>query len=488
MVDAFAAWDASTNAIINLTEWNGLLATGLMKPLAYIVRKTGSYYEAINGATGAVDYGGDTDEGGTSGVAAHSVATAAITAAAGGHVHIKGADYSLTDEIVVGQSGTLITMDGLDTKLTQTVANKAIFSITTKTNVRISNGYLYGTGAGTGSGIYATTTCTDLTIDHMICENWGYHGIHVINSDYALLFANKSVSNIRSGVLLDTVDYSRVLGNKILTNTRHGLEMDDCNYNLVSQNHIIGNDSGNLATYDGVNMSRSAGDCDFNRIVNNVLDNNDRYEINVVGANCVSNTIKENTFNPSGDHEQIINDVGTTTIFKVHPLSFVAGGDVDGTPRWNEFIPTTASAKGWQVNDAADFATALGQLPLDLSEIVKIKIWAVALGAPINAGGQMHLDINMNAGASNLAYTTEAVALTSFDGEEADYVANDAVSWYVEIGDDADIGSMVGGMTFEQADSLLRHLLYCGQRYNGRRRHKCYYEVDVQQPLWYSVA
>ena len=144
-----------------------------------------------------------------------------------------------------------------------------------------------------------------------------------------------------------------------------------------------------------------------------------------------------------------MNDVGTGTKLATKTFSFIAGGDVDGTALWANYVSATASAKGWEVDDAADWAEALGQLPLELQQIVRFKIWAVALGAPIGGGGQMHLEINMNAGASNLAYTTEPVALANFDGEEADYVATDVVHWVVDSGDDADIGSMVGGMSIE---------------------------------------
>jgi parallel beta-helix repeat protein len=446
----FQAWDATSHAIVRLEDdWNNLLVHGLMKSPAFIVRKTGSYYEAINGVTGVVSYGGANDAGGTTGTVAHSVITAAITGAAGGHVHIKGSDYTLTGDIVVGQSGTVVTGDGVDTKLTQSIADMNVFSITTKTDVTLADMYLYGTGADTGCGVDATTTATDLTLLRLKVANHGGHGVQVINSDYPKILGCTIISNILSGLVFDTVDYGKILGCKINTNTQNGIIIGDSSYNLVSGNHIIGNDSADSATYDGVRLLHSAATADYNRITNNVLDNNDKYEINILTSSCTGNVLKFNTFNPAGDHVKIVNDGGTDTVFATVPLSFVAGGDVDGTARWNEFVPTTASAKGWQVNDAADFATATGQLPLDLNEIVRFKIWAVALGVPINAGGQMHLEINMNAGASNLAYTTEPVALANFDGQEADYVNGDVVSWYIDSGDDADIGSMVGGMSVE---------------------------------------
>jgi len=41
------------------------------------------------------------------------------------------------------------------------------------------------------------------------------------------------------------------------------------------------------------------------------------------------------------------------------------------------------------------------------------------------------------------------VALANFDSVTTDYVANDVVHWSCDSGDDADIGSMVGGMSIE---------------------------------------
>lgn len=446
----FQKWDGASHPVIKrVDDWNNLLDHGLIKPAAFTVWKNGSYYEAVNGSTGKVTYGGAGNAGGTSGTAPHSVITAVITGAAGGRVHLKGADYALTDEIVVGQSSTWVTGDGLDTKLTQATADKDCFTIATKTNVRLSNMYLYGTGADTGKGIDATTTCTGLKIINCKIENWGTIGVEVDNSDYIILFDNIITGNITDGVDLDTCDYARVLANDISINTGHGLSMDDCSHAQVLGNIINGNDLADAATYDGIFLKHSGATCDYNIIENNTLLGNDRYEVNISTATCIGNSVKNNSLDAAADHEKIISDIGTKTEFNVHPLSFVAGGDLDGTSLWANFISATASAKGWKIDDAADFATALGQLPSAVHEIVRFKIWGVALGAPIGGGGQMHLEINMNAGASNLAYTTEPVALADFDGEEADYVNGDVVSWYVDSGDDADIGSMVGGMSVE---------------------------------------
>ena len=308
---------ATTNPVITTAQYNKLLAQ-LETTASYIVRKNGAYYEALKGGTSSnalnVIYGGSGNNGATDGSVFEEVFNAAEVAAAGDHIHIKGGAYSATDECVITNANTIVTGEGKATKITQTTANKACFSVTTKANVIISNMWLYGTGAGTGSGVYATTTCTDLQLDHLICENWGYYGVHVINCSYIKLLNNQFISNIYNGVLLDTVNYGRILNNKINTNIRHGIALDDCNYNLISHNDIIGNDSADSNTYDGVNLSRSAGDCDHNRIVNNVINGNDRYEVNVVDVNCEDNTVAPNTFDSTGDHTGILNDVGTNTV------------------------------------------------------------------------------------------------------------------------------------------------------------------------------
>jgi parallel beta-helix repeat protein len=160
------------------------------------------------------------NNGSTDGTDCEAVIEAAITAAAGGHIHICGGDYSIEDEIDIGQNNTWISGDGVDTKLTQATADKHGFKITTKASVILSDMYLYGTGADTGSGIYGTTSCTYLTLYRMRSDNWGYHGLHVISSNYPRIYDSQFVLNIRNGILLDTVDSGQIRGNIITTNQR----------------------------------------------------------------------------------------------------------------------------------------------------------------------------------------------------------------------------------------------------------------------------
>ncbi len=124
----------------------------------------------------------------------------------------------------------------------------------------------------------------------------------------------------------------------------------------------------------------------------------------------------------------IIDGAGGTVRLPSKAFQFIQG---------TTFISADGSAKGWEINAEADMAVALGQLPLKVQQVVRLKIWAVALGAPAGAGGQMHLDILFNAGGSLEAYNLAANSwtLANFDGEEADYVNTDVIHWVVEDGD-----------------------------------------------------
>ena len=130
------------------------------------------------------------------------------------------------------------------------------------------------------------------------------------------------------------------------------------------------------------------------------------------------------------------------------------GGDTDLPSKTFQFIQGTTfisadgSAKGWEIDAEADMSIALGQLPSGVQQVVRIKIWAVALGAP-GAGGQMLLDIVIQAGADDLVYTTENINLPAFESVTTDYVANDVVHWSVDVTDDADIGDLAAGMSLE---------------------------------------
>ena len=300
-----------------------------------------------------------------------------------------------------------------------------------------------------GDGLYCDAGTYNVISGNTIFGSNG-DGIYLTTqANYNTITGNTITGSAGSGIQTINCLVNTIVGNTFSFNVQHGIEIDCSVANqgygtVITGNICEGNGTGGGVAYDGINLD---GYCHETLISNNQCNDNDRYGINLEDANSTNNRVKDNIM--TGNTTGAFNDIGTDTKLATKTFSFIAGGDLDGTALWANYVSATASAKGWEVDDAADWAQALGQLPLELQQIVRFKIWAVALGAPIGGGGHMHLEINMNAGASNLAYTTEPVALANFNGEEADYVATDVVHWIVDSGDDADIGSMVGGMSIE---------------------------------------
>ena len=93
----FQRWSSQHRTIRASRDWNALLDHGLEKPASYIIRKNGSYIEAINGSTGKIDYGGQNNAGGVSGSDATTVVQSAIDALTSGVVFIKDGIYDVTD-------------------------------------------------------------------------------------------------------------------------------------------------------------------------------------------------------------------------------------------------------------------------------------------------------------------------------------------------------------------------------------------------------
>lgn len=87
------------------TEVDNIIGHAFEKTASYIVRVNGSYYEAINGSTGKLDYGGSGDAGGVDGTDEGAVIQASITALTKGIIYVKNiampAGITHKDRVVV---------------------------------------------------------------------------------------------------------------------------------------------------------------------------------------------------------------------------------------------------------------------------------------------------------------------------------------------------------------------------------------------------
>ena len=267
------------------------------------------------------------------------------------------------------------------------------------------------------------------TITGNTCQG-NAEGIWLSGANNNTVTGNTCTDSAFDGIWLDRVsDNNTLTGNTGQGNTWHGIMIETSPNNTLTGNTCQGN------TRSGINITDTSAD---NTIHSNTCNDNDLYGIDIDDANALRNWVKNNQLR--GNTAGAFNDAGTGTKLATIPMPFIQG---------STFISADGSAKGWEINAEADMAVALGQLPLEVQQVVRVKIWAVALGAPAGAGGQMHLDVVIQAGADNLAYTTENIALADFDSVTTDYVNTDVVHWSIDSGDDADIADLVGGMSFE---------------------------------------
>ncbi|MBA7590849.1 hypothetical protein ES708_32990 [subsurface metagenome] len=74
----------------------------------------------------------------------------------------------------------------------------------------------------------------------------------------------------------------------------------------------------------------------------------------------------------------------------------------------------------------ADTARAWLILPLEVQVVIKLKIYARAVDP---SGTTMALEINVNGGASNEAYTTHATAAPNTPSTTTNFAADDVIFW-----------------------------------------------------------
>jgi len=280
---------------------------------------------------------------------------------------------------------------------------------------------------------------THVLIDGDSFKDNGANGINLENAFTVKIINTDLISNDEDGIQLNNGKYTKIIDNNILDNVQHGIavggDSDNCH---IMGNSIYRNDYANSATYDGVCIYGTS--CN-NIITNNRILDNDRYEVST-DATANYNTIKNNDFTGT-DRELIIYDLGTGNKFHTVNVPFIK--ELNGTLE-------TTSPIGVLIDAATETALTWGVLPAEVQQAIRLKIWAIAKGAPVNAGGQMHGEFTWNAGGSLEDYNLAANSwnLTNFDSEEADYAANKVIHWVIEDGDVGnELRALAGGDVFE---------------------------------------
>lgn len=272
-------------------------------------------------------------------------------------------------------------------------------------------------------------------IHNLVVEHCGGHGIHIAGNVQTRIEFNVLSINGAAGLRMEA-DRSQVVGNEFLQNQNEGIDMsgDNC---AITSNMFRSNSMSGVGNRDNLWLNGHENVVAHNQFFGESIS---RYAVNIGSVN--RNIVKDNHM--EADHTAgLVNDGGTDTRFAKAPFQFTEA--IVGAAQ-------ISSPTGILVDANTEEALAWGQIPVEAQEVQKIKIWAVATDAPIGAGGQMHLAITFNAGASNAAYNTAATSwtLANFDSEEADYVANDVVHWIIEDGDVSnEILALAPGDSFE---------------------------------------
>lgn len=165
-------------------------------PCSYVIQKVNSCYEAVNGSTGKIDYGGSGNAGGVDGTDAAAVIQAAIDAADYGRIFVKKGRYPLSSTPTIS-GGQRITIEGeaAGTGGTQFDVWSAIdafkFHADTSSilNPVLKNVEIHGHDLGS-RGIYFTRDGSSEVVQILLETVWicGFNvGIEFLGNSYATL-------------------------------------------------------------------------------------------------------------------------------------------------------------------------------------------------------------------------------------------------------------------------------------------------------------
>ena len=311
----------------------------------------------------------------------------------GGEVHLGPGTYVLTGSVVMNQPDIVLEGSGWDTVLDGTAAGDHAIACSGTSDRSIIRDLQVFTVAGGGDPINTINYllgADDLFIDHVYIsqsDSIGIEGFGARTRISACRITTCDADAISIGGPQAIVEHNFISGI-----TRDGIAIGALGDNGVVNGNLI-----DTVGADGIFVNADA---------ENVVAQGNR----IIAATAA-----------------VLDDQSQTGIIPTAAFQF--------TEAINGAI-VTASPTGVDVDANTEGAVAWGQIPQEAQGITRIKIWAIATGGPIGGGGQMHVEVTFNAGASNAAYNTAAKSwtLVNFDSVEVDYVADDVVHWNIEDG------------------------------------------------------
>jgi len=239
-----------------------------------------------------------------------------------------------------------------------------------------------------GVGLYLSEGYRNTITGNLIQGNTS-DGIQSFGAFENVISNNIIRLNGDNGINLYWADNNSIIGNTVLensqttTNTKDNIVIDDGDYNLIADNHVRRGDETNKP----------------------------RYGISILDSGSEGNKIIDNDLYDSGTTGKVY-DEGTGTIGLSVVVPFVDGTDPQDS--------------GFLINAGGDIARAFLFLPDEVQQVRYIKIYARSV---VLEADKMRLEINVNGGADNQAYTTHATAAPNTPSTSANFAADDVIYW-----------------------------------------------------------
>lgn len=129
------------------------------------------------------------------------------------------------------------------------------------------------------------------------------------------------------------------------------------------------------------------------------------------------------------------------------PFQVTAGGAGAGIVAGN-FVHADASPKGWSITGANEWVIIYGYLPTTVRQVLRVRVQAVALGAP-GAGNGMLIDLLMNSAGFGEQFDSENISVAGKRTRETGFAVDDVISWEFTSTDDSDINDLAAQDEFE---------------------------------------
>jgi len=238
------------------------------------------------------------------------------------------------------------------------------------------------------------------------------HGIYISTGDWITITGNVIQGNSLDGINAAGIYDSTISDNVVQLNGDNGIYLIYADWNIITGNSFMDNSQNTTNTKDNLAIERG----DNNTIADNLMrvgyeTNEPRYGISILNAASDKNRIIDNDLYDSGATGKVY-DEGTGTIGLSVVVPFVDGTDPQDS--------------GFLLDADTELARAYLFLPDEVQQVRYLKIYARSVVAEAD---KMRLEIIVNGGADNEAYTTHQTLAPNTPSTSANFAADDVIYW-----------------------------------------------------------